>query len=95
MYAREIDFSGNISILNNDGTYRAYQKYRYWITCHVSTDQITVMRIRHAKMNPLKYVIPQTQHPHLVDNCAWASCIPEERYFKQWKKEEIGLIHSI
>lgn len=41
--------------LNNDGSYRAYEIYKYRITYHVSADQITIIRIRHTKMNPLEY----------------------------------------
>ena len=41
--------------LNNDGSYRAYELYRYRITYHVSQNQVTVIRIRHTKMNPLEY----------------------------------------
>ena len=41
--------------LNNDGSYRAYEIYRYRITYHVSADEIRVIRIRHTRMNPLEY----------------------------------------
>ena len=41
--------------LNNDGTFRAYELYKYRITYHISDEQITVIRIRRTKMNPLEY----------------------------------------
>jgi addiction module RelE/StbE family toxin len=41
--------------LNNDGSYRAYEIYKYRITYHVAQDEIHVIRIRHTKMNPLEY----------------------------------------
>ncbi len=41
--------------LNNDGSYRAYEIYKYRITYHVSDDEIRIIRIRHTKMNPLEY----------------------------------------
>ena len=40
---------------NNDGSYRAYEIYRYRITYHVSPTEIRIIRIRHTKMNPLEY----------------------------------------
>lgn len=41
--------------LNNDGSYRAYEIYKYRITYHVSAEEIHVIRIRHTRMNPLEY----------------------------------------
>ena len=41
--------------LNNDGSHRAYEIYKYRIGYHVSPKQITVTRIRHTKMTPLEY----------------------------------------
>ncbi len=41
--------------LNNNGSYRAYEMYKYRITYHVSPTEIRVIRIRHTKMNPLEY----------------------------------------
>ena len=41
--------------LDNDGSYRAYEIYKYRITYHITKDQITVIRIRHTKMSPLEY----------------------------------------
>lgn len=40
---------------SNDGSYRAYEIYKYRITYHVGTTEIRVIRIRHTKMNPLGY----------------------------------------
>lgn len=41
--------------LNNDGSYHAYELYKYRISYHVSTTEIRILRIRHTKMNPLEY----------------------------------------
>ncbi len=41
--------------INNDGTFRTFDLYKYRITYHISDEQITVIRIRHTKMNPLEY----------------------------------------
>lgn len=40
---------------NKNGFYRAYEIYKYRITYHLSEDEIRIIRIRHTKMNPLKY----------------------------------------
>ena len=40
---------------NEDGSYRAYEVYKYRITYHVADEEIGVIRIRHTKMNPLEY----------------------------------------
>lgn len=41
--------------LKNDGSYRAYEIYKYRITYYVAASEIRVIRIQHTKMNPLKY----------------------------------------
>jgi addiction module RelE/StbE family toxin len=41
--------------LNNDGSYRAYEIKSYRITYHVMEKEIRIIRIRHTKMNPLRY----------------------------------------
>ena len=41
--------------INNDGSYRAYEIYKYRITYHVSSEEIRIIRIRHTKMYPLEY----------------------------------------
>lgn len=41
--------------VNNDGTYRAYEVYKYRITYHISAEEIRIIRIRHTKMGPLEY----------------------------------------
>lgn len=41
--------------LNNDGSYRAYEIYKYRVSYHISPSEIRVIRIRHTKMNPLEY----------------------------------------
>jgi plasmid stabilization system protein ParE len=38
--------------LNNDGSYRALEIYKYRVSYHVSQEQITVIMIRHTKMEP-------------------------------------------
>ena len=38
--------------LNNDGSYRAFEIYKYRVSYHVSQEQITVIMIRHTKMEP-------------------------------------------
>jgi plasmid stabilization system protein ParE len=38
--------------LNNDGCYRAFEIYKYRISYHISEEQITVIMIRHTKMEP-------------------------------------------
>ena len=38
--------------LNNDGSYRAFEIYKYRVTYHISPLQITVIMIRHTKMQP-------------------------------------------
>lgn len=40
---------------SNDGSYRAYEIYKYRITYHVGITEIRIIRIRHTKMNPLEY----------------------------------------
>ena len=41
--------------LNNDGSYRAFEIYKYRVSYHVSPEQITVIMIRHTKMEPKSY----------------------------------------
>ena len=41
--------------LENDGSFRAFELYKYRITYHVSKEQIRIIRIRHTKINPLTY----------------------------------------
>lgn len=41
--------------LNNDGKFRAYELYKYRISYHISDEQITIIRVRHVRMNPLQY----------------------------------------
>lgn len=40
---------------NNDGSFRAFEIYKYRITYHISSEQITVIRIRHTKRDLLAY----------------------------------------
>ena len=41
--------------LNNNGSYHAYEVYKYRITYHVGDTDIRIMRIRHTKMTPIVY----------------------------------------
>lgn len=41
--------------LKKDGSYRAFEIYKYRISFHVSQEQITVIMIRHTKMEPKSY----------------------------------------
>lgn len=41
--------------LNNDGSYRAFEIYKYRVSYHVSADQITIARILHTKREPKAY----------------------------------------
>lgn len=41
--------------LINDGAYRAFEIYKYRVSYHVSSEQITVIMIRHTKMEPKSY----------------------------------------
>ena len=41
--------------LDNDGSYRAYELYKYRISYKISGSQVNIIRIRHTKMNPLNY----------------------------------------
>ncbi len=41
--------------LNNDGTFRAFELYSYRISYRFILNDIRIIRIRHTKMNPLRY----------------------------------------
>lgn len=40
---------------NNDGSYRAFEIFSYRVSYRYTSNQIRIFRIRHTKMNPLKY----------------------------------------
>ncbi|MCH5596582.1 type II toxin-antitoxin system RelE/ParE family toxin [Niabella ginsengisoli] len=40
---------------NEDGSYRAYEVYKYRIAYHVSAQEIRVIQIRHTSMKPKEY----------------------------------------
>ncbi len=40
---------------NNNGKYRAFELYSYRIVYKITNDNIQILRIRHAKREPLKY----------------------------------------
>lgn len=39
----------------NDGTWRAFEKYHYRISYRILKDQIRIVRMRHTSKSPLKY----------------------------------------
>jgi plasmid stabilization system protein ParE len=41
--------------LANDGSYRAFEIYKYRISYHVSMEQITIVRVLHTKREPKPY----------------------------------------
>jgi addiction module RelE/StbE family toxin len=41
--------------VDNDGSYRAFEKHRYRIVYRFKKDVIRVLRVRHTKMEPEKY----------------------------------------
>lgn len=49
--------------LNNDGSYRAFEIYKYRIGYHVSQEQITIIMIRHTKMEPRVHSTPANNSP--------------------------------
>jgi addiction module RelE/StbE family toxin len=40
---------------NNDGTWRAFEKYRYRISYHIMENAIHIVRMRHTSQSPLHY----------------------------------------
>jgi plasmid stabilization system protein ParE len=40
---------------NNDGSWRAFEKYSYRISYRIFKDKIRIVRLRHTKKSPLKY----------------------------------------
>ena len=38
--------------INNDGTYRAFEKHRYRISYKITKMTIVVLRVRHTKLEP-------------------------------------------
>ena len=41
--------------INNDGSYRAFEIFRYRISYRFISNQIRIFRIRHTKRNPLYF----------------------------------------
>ncbi|MHB1178098.1 MAG: type II toxin-antitoxin system RelE/ParE family toxin [Daejeonella sp.] len=40
---------------NNDGTWRAFEKYHYRISYRITPKEIRVVRLRHTSKSPLNY----------------------------------------
>jgi len=40
---------------NNDGTWRAFEKYHYRISYRILENQIRIVRVRHTSKSPLTY----------------------------------------
>ena len=40
---------------NNDGTWRAFEKYHYRISYRITADNIRIVRMRHTSRTPLQY----------------------------------------
>jgi len=40
---------------DNDGTWRAFEKYHYRISYRILKNQIRIVRMRHTSKSPLKY----------------------------------------
>jgi plasmid stabilization system protein ParE len=41
--------------LNNDGSFRAFELYRYRVSYRYTKNEIRIIRIRHTKRNPKNY----------------------------------------
>jgi len=41
--------------LNNDGTYRAFEKHSYRVAYRVLNTEIRILRVRHTSMEPLSH----------------------------------------
>jgi plasmid stabilization system protein ParE len=41
--------------LNNDGHYRAFEKFKFRISYYVAPNEIRILRIRHTKRKPLSF----------------------------------------
>jgi plasmid stabilization system protein ParE len=41
--------------VENDGSIKAYEIYRYRISFQIKDTEVIILRIRHTKMNPLKF----------------------------------------
>src|SRR4051794_12982411 len=41
--------------VNNDGTFRAFELHSYRISYRYKNDEIRIIRVRHTKMNPIRY----------------------------------------
>lgn len=40
---------------NNDGTWRAFEKYHYRVAYHIMANEIRIVRLRHTSRTPLDY----------------------------------------
>ena len=48
-------FSPDKFKINNDGTYRNFEKHRYRIAFRVLANEVRILRVRHTSMEPLLY----------------------------------------
>ena len=40
---------------NNDGSFRAFELFRYRISYQITNDDVIILRLRHTSMNPKNY----------------------------------------
>ena len=40
---------------DNDGSFRAFEKFKYHVVYKITEDQIRILRIRHTSREPIKY----------------------------------------
>lgn len=40
---------------DNDGTYRAFEKFKYRVAYKITENQIRILRIRHSNREPIEY----------------------------------------
>jgi plasmid stabilization system protein ParE len=48
-------FSPDKYKLNNDGNYRAFEKFKFRVSYYVAKEEIRILRIRHTRRRPLSF----------------------------------------